>query len=94
MKERFVNIGKRIGERIDNFLKVVLDIPPSFQEAAESFRHKKGCSASEPPRKVVNTQFVNLGDGGVWGGNITNTLVEITLLECPECHSSVRYSDH
>lgn len=91
MKERFLDIEKKIGQKIDEFMRITLDYPRSYEEVSSDFRHGKNCSQTQPLNPIETEEYINFHDGGGWGVNISSVKVERRYLECPECHASERY---
>ncbi len=91
MKERFINIKKAVGEKVDGLLKAVFDAPPSYEEILLTFNHGKNCSMTNELEKIESSQYPIFHDssGGI---GINSTPVSVKFLECPECHRSTRYS--
>lgn len=92
MKERFLNIRKVAGKKIEDFLGLVLDIPPTYEEAYLNFRHGRRCSMKENLVSFTVSKAVAPFDPSGLGIGRNEVVVKFNYLECPECHVSKRYS--
>jgi hypothetical protein len=92
MKEKFIDIKKAVGHKVDNFLRNVLDAPPTFDEVLSNFPHDKKCTRSREliPREG-NRQIIPFDNTGL-SQHPHAIIVKVQFLECPECHVSKRYS--
>ncbi len=91
MKDRFLDIGKKVEQKIEGLIRCALEMPPCYEEVIRGFRHGKNCSQTLPLEKIQASRFVTLHDSM---GGLMPAATEITIkyVECPECHSSERYS--
>jgi len=84
MKERFI-------EKLDKFMRRVLEVPPTFEELSVNFPHGEGCSRSQLLRQIEKEEVVD--SDGLGGGWVIGSFVRVTrrYLECDDCHIRARF---
>ena len=92
MRERFLEIRKKIEDKVEEFLRITLETPPSYEEAVANFMHASGCSQTKPLAKVQSSRLIDLHPAGVMSFQTSQIEVTLKYVECPECRNSVRYS--
>jgi len=84
MKENF-------SEKIDKFLKEVMEVSPTLEELKANFPHKGECSRLSSLRRTEKDGFV--ASDGLNSGWVRGPFVRVTkkYLECDECHIQARF---
>lgn len=91
MNERFLEIKNRAAEQIVKIIDKVLDVPQTYEIAAQNLRHSKICTQTGFLTKTEVKEYINFHDGGVWGVNPSSIKVTQRYVECSECHAREKY---